>query len=156
MLPSWSPQRPLNGERQEVGGRNHRLLIVNMRTSSALEFFGVRKSCHPAQMPEPSFHTWWLRRAKESAYGGSADAKSAGNLPASACATRSPMDSISLHWNTRQPHRVEYYRALRPVYPRSWSVWLDIKVGNFSPRTARFQVACKVGNFWLQPILAGH
>ena len=40
--------------------------------------------------------------------------------------------------------------------PPGICLWLDIKVGNFSPRTARFQVACKVGNFWLQPILAGH
>jgi hypothetical protein len=35
-------------------------------------------------------------------------------------------------------------------------MWLNIKVGNFSPRTVRFQVVGKVGNFWLQPILARH
>ena len=38
--------------------------------------------------------------AQECAYEGSHDAKAAGNLPASPNATRSPMDSISLHWNT--------------------------------------------------------
>src|SRR5208282_2710016 len=38
--------------------------------------------------------------AQKSTYEGSHDAKAAGNLPASRNATRSPMDSISLHWNT--------------------------------------------------------
>jgi hypothetical protein len=41
--------------------------------------------------------------AKESAHVGSADAKAAGNLLGSASAPRSPMESITLHWNTSVP-----------------------------------------------------
>src|ERR1700730_10900977 len=52
--------------------------------------------------------------AEESAYEGSHDAKAAGNLPASPNATRSPMDSISLHWNT-SPQLPAALPAAHPV-----------------------------------------
>src|SRR6202043_2219448 len=62
--------------------------------------------------------------AQESAYEGSHDAKAAGNLPASPNATRSSMDSISLHWNT-SPHCLRLYQQPIPCWLREAAFVLD-------------------------------
>jgi hypothetical protein len=49
--PSWSPQRPLNGERQEVAGRNRRLLIFKHEGFVRLGVFWGDEVLPPAQMP---------------------------------------------------------------------------------------------------------
>ena len=51
MPPSWSPQRPLNGERQEVAGRNRRLLIFKHEGFVRLGVFWGDEVLPPAQMP---------------------------------------------------------------------------------------------------------